>query len=303
MTQLISIGAQEHLEYLRAKLGTEIKLLQEEGIKVELEENKAGEITFLGCNIYDYGTSDFTEENAYTIFRHYAANVVSDIIVNNWEEDLIRKIIEDNYTYFSKQEQEGIFNGATRQLNNGDENEDNFILYKISRKSKILQNLLDYLCSSDNLIIEGFIRFRLKDYLEDLNDAVNHAVDDYLLEKEYREFIRLLKYFVDIQEPRMEEVNVVLLANGSFRLLDGLGQAMNNELLDGFMVDFTENELNYEDILISSLISIAPKAITIHSQGKIKMVNIEDTVNHVFGEKVKYCKGCSTCRQIQNIEH
>lgn len=302
MTQLISVGTKDHAEYLKAKLFNEIKLLQEEGIRIDLDETQKGDLTFLDCTVIDYGTSDYSEENAQTIFRHYLANVVSDLIINNWEEELLQDIIDEECTTFNKDEQKSIFEGALRQLNNGDTNDDNFILYKISRKSKILQSLLEYLYTNENLIIEGFIKFRLRDYLEELHKSVNVAIDEYLLEKEYREFIRLLKYFVDIQEPRMDEVHVVVLATGSFRLLDSSGKNLNNELLDGFMVELSESELNYEDILISSLISIAPRSIVLHPQEKVRLVNMEETVNNVFGERVRYCDGCKTCRKFQNIE-
>ena len=35
-----------------------------------------------------------------------------------------------------------------------------------------------------------------------------------LSEKEYNEFIKLLKYFVDIQDCKLEEVNIIVQRNG-----------------------------------------------------------------------------------------
>ena len=40
------------------------------------------------------------------------------------------------------------------------------------------------------------------------------------MEREYREFIRLLKYFVDIQDPKFEIIHVVLKPDNKYILLD-----------------------------------------------------------------------------------
>ena len=58
--------------------------------------------------------------------------------------------------------------------------------------------------------MEGFIRFRLKDYIEELKYIIDGSVDELLIDREYNEFIKLLRYFVEIQEPKVEEVHVLL---------------------------------------------------------------------------------------------
>ena len=49
-----------------------------------------------------------------------------------------------------------------------------------------MQRILEYLELSKNLIVEGFISFRLKDYQEELELIVNTAVDELLMEKNIR---------------------------------------------------------------------------------------------------------------------
>ena len=49
----------------------------------------------------------------------------------------------------------------------------------------------------------------MKDYIEQLEESVDKAIDEYLMDKEYREFIKLLRHFVDLQEPKRDVVNIV----------------------------------------------------------------------------------------------
>ena len=82
------------------------------------------------------------------------------------------------------------------------------------------------------------------------------------------EFIRLLRYFVDIQEPKVNEVNILLEKNSMFKLLDSEGKEIENEYLEGFCVELMSNSVNYEDLLISALITLAPKQLVIHLKMK-----------------------------------
>jgi hypothetical protein len=48
--------------------------------------------------------------------------------------------------------------------------------------------------------LDGFLSFRLKEYRGRLAEVVDKAVDEYMMDMEYKEFIRVLRYFVDVQE-------------------------------------------------------------------------------------------------------
>ena len=45
-----------------------------------------------------------------------------------------------------------------------------------------------------------------------------------MVEKEYKEFVKLLKYFVDIQESRIDEVNIYIHEGGGYVIKDGYGK-------------------------------------------------------------------------------
>lgn len=129
----------------------------------------------------------------------------------------------------------------------------------------------------------------------ELEQALEEAIDEYLMEKEYDEFIRLLRYFVEAQEPRLEKVHVVLNSGGGFQLYDNENRNLSGDYLEGFLVDMADNELNYEDLLISSLITIAPRQVILHPVDKGRCYSTIGVLKSVFGERLIQCGGCSHC--------
>lgn len=289
----LCIGTARYIDELRERLGYEFRSLEREGLSVDRAEMNRGNLTFLGYNIRKNGRSKYSQEDIMTLLKHYVANTVSDIIVNDWEEHLLRKIIKENYYYLSKDEQEAIL----KHILQGSECPDRDFYLRTMRKTRVLNQLLDFFRSSNELVVEGFLTFRLKDYLEELEEIVDRAVDDFLMEKEYKEFVRLLKYFVDIQEPREEEVNILFLPDGGFRLLDKNFTEIQNENLSELKAGLGEGEGEFEDLLISSLITLSPLQIVLHSPPEEDRFSLE-TIKAVFGERVRICRNCARCQAV-----
>jgi putative sporulation protein YtxC len=295
--QAITIGTAEGIEDIRQRLDDEFRFLQEEGVRIRIGQSNRGSFTFLECSVE---SAPGTPTRADTLVRHYVANALSDIIVEKWEQSLIRKIIRGTYYYFSRDEQDSIARySGTNLAGNGAV--DNPQLYKVNRKAQVLHRLRDYLDSADELVLEGFVTFRLRDYIEEVEDAVDRAVDDFLMEREYREFVRLLKYFVDVQEPRMDHVHVLIRPGGSFRLVDDDGSAIKSEYLEEFVVEMVESEVNYEDLLISALITLAPRSVTVHAHTTADWDESIETIKAVFGERVKLCERCPVCESAPTL--
>ena len=291
----ISIGTETCLEPLRERLSAEIRSLREEGLDIQVEEESRGHLTFFDCNLPDAPAAGEDGKGLDVLLRHTVAGALSDVIIDNWEQRLLHKLIHASYYYFNKEEQDTILNYAGRNLNSGEG--DRSAEQTVSRKRAILHRVLEYLDSGRELVLEGFVTFRLKDYVEELEDAVDRAVDDFLMEKEYTEFIRLLRYFVEAQEPRIDEVHVVVFPGGGFKLQDSTGQTIHNEYLEEFVVEMVDSAVNYEDLLISSLITIAPARVRLHVPELTGRDEAVETVRSVFGERVTLCRGCDTCLQ------
>lgn len=169
----------------------------------------------------------------------------------------------------------------------------------IPRRQDIKDRLLKYFQENQMLILEGFISFRLQDYLGDLNRYVEETINNYLLEKEYREFVCLLRYFVDIQEPKIDLINVFCSPWEKPLITDQNGVALTENYMEETLQALMDKELDGEDILISNLIALAPGEIVIHAPGKEKVAEV---VQSIFGQRVKICRGCQMCQKYCNIE-
>ncbi len=289
---VMTIGLTRCVDETNKRLNKELDWLRQEGIKVELVEEKKGGITFLTCDI-DGENPLYEEEGFRERLCASISKALSELIVGDAEEHFVERLIRRNHTDFAISERKMILE-IVKELLHPCSNEDKsgIMRYK-KRKEEIYSILYDYLRDSDQLILDGFIRFRLKDYVEELEDTIDIAVDSYLTKKEYGEFVKLLRYFLELQEPRMDEVQVILEKEGFFKLLDGKNNMINNEYLEGFILDMVDNDVNYDDLLISALITIAPAKIVLHFQDER---NVIGTIQDVFIERVALCQGCSLCK-------
>lgn len=296
MNQCLSIGATQHIDLLKDRLGRELHANEGDQIRIKLTENPAGNITFLSCN-FDGTLCGGRQLDDELLFRHFVADVISDLILNHWERAILIDIIRENYYYFNDDEKKIILQYSLDYANG--EKVSPGRMDRLDRKNFIIKRLVELLEQSNSIVIDGFIRFRLKEYINDIKEAVDQAVDDFLMEREYREFIQLLKYFVEIQEPKVDIVNVLINSRGSYKLYDDEHKPISNEFLEGFILDVMDHEINYEDLLISALITIAPNKIVFHCSPQYKSSSTIDTIRNVFENKVALCSGCKLCQNQQ----
>ena len=293
MARIISIGATQHVDLLKARLGRGFTNLKGNGLMLELKESPAGKFTFLAFRVADCDVRKCTGGDQ-DVFKHCIAEIISDVILNHWEANLLKDIIKESYYYFDEEEKKQIYKLALHYFNREPENSKKAFL-RLGRKSIIMQKLLEFLSQNNHIIIDGFIRFRLKEYTGELREAADKAVDDFLIEREYQEFIELLKYFVEIQESKVDTVHVIMGKKGTFKLFDENMQPVRSDYLGDFAANLTENEINYEDLLVSALITIAPNTIVLHCKNIVAPCTALDTIRCVFSGRVYECAGCNCC--------
>lgn len=250
--------------------------------------------TSIECHIEE----DDENSDIYSVLYNELVVNVSDAlanyIVDEYEERLILRIINSNYCYFNSVEKKEIQRIALGIIKN---EERNFLnsLFQIRRRNIIVKKLLEYFEHSNSVILDGFVNFRLKDYVKDLEEIVDKAVDDFLMEREYKEFIRLLRYFVDIQEPKFNVIHIIAGYDNKYILLDENKQEITNECLQEFMNDLPEGEINYDDLLVSSLITMAPRKLVIHGTKGFRNKELLETIKNVFWGKLIVCSECELC--------
>lgn len=294
---LLSLAVDKNLDIVSAKLNKQIESFINEGVLLVSDIVPREELSLIQYSveidsIRDYPISDFIN-----IFKYCIANALYEYIQLYEEPQLIRKIIDAEYYYFDPRERQEIERNTIQILN--DENK--IFNYTMNgyetRRNKIVDRIICFLNSDFQLNLRGFLNFRLKDYMLDLEETVEKAVEDYLLDKEYNEFIKLLKYFVDIQDSKVEIIHIVLEAEGKYTLYDDKNSLINNDYIKDIATEISENNfLTCDDLLISSLITIAPKLVYIHQAAIMKRPDVIKTITKVFANKVKICSGCEWCK-------
>ncbi|MBP2656585.1 MAG: Sporulation protein YtxC [Firmicutes bacterium] len=291
--KILSLGLTGAYDEFRSKLQDDCYALVEEGFRIAIDETNKGSYTFIGCNIAEGELSFRNYERVKNMLKGYVSQLLADKIINSEEKFLLRKIITNNYRYFNEEERKKILDNALKLLNEHSGLFEDFSY--AARHNQVLTKIQEYLVNHHELVLEGFVAFRLKDYHGKLVAVVDKAVDEYMMDIEYKEFIQVLRYFVDIQEVQVEEVHVIVDIEGCFTIRDSAGKILNHQYLEAFIMKNGE-EISFEDILISALITIAPHYVVIHYSGA-NGENFASTIKSVFEGRVILCHGCDMCKE------
>lgn len=225
----------------------------------------------------------------------YISNILYSIVVEKYRKKEMFDFLIDTYFFLKQEEIIEVEDKIMKVLNSEDSVKDEKMFSCMNKINSIIEKIKLCLEENDEINIKGFITFRMKELREDIEDIIDIVVEDYMVEKEYKEFVKLLKYFVDIQESKIDEINIFIQENGGYILKDENG----NDVFDEFIKELTESkietEANIEDIIISGLITNAPKHVIIHKKDRAINLEFIETIVNVFGDRVCYCNGCKNC--------
>jgi len=211
---------------------------------------------------------------------------VSNSIVEQYRNKLISKLINQNYFYLNLPDKKNIFNKAIDYAYN-----------EAACNQLVNARLKEYLSTTDSVMIDGFVNFRLGEYQSELEELIDKAVDDFMIEKEYKEFIALLKYFVEIQNPKFNVINIVPYPGG-YSIYNEVKDDITAMCVKDFIRDEKTNKIDSDDLLISVLITTAPRKILLHKGERIENTELLSTIKQVFFKKTVFCKGCEFCNRL-----
>jgi len=268
--KLLSIGVKETKSQIN-----DIFNKYDFGNNVEVKEEKINDRFFL---IFYF---EGKEEEFYNIISLF----ISEIIFEYYLKEIILKDVFMKYKNFSRDEKVEIVQLAYKNLYN--ENE------FVKEKELIFNEVYDYISINDLMIVDGFVSFRLKSRDKIINEIIKRSIDEFSAVKEYREFINILQYFIEIQEPKIDLINVVI--DDEYKLYDKENNLIDNDFFSDIISELSDDGINEDDILISSIITIAPQRLIIHVNEENKDKEIVDILQSVFIDKVEFCKGCNLC--------
>lgn len=227
-------------------------------------------------------------------FLSKISSILTFLVIDELEEDLLKKILMQNYFYFDLSERNKILEIYFDLIS------EDFADIFNKKFDSLYNSFYLFLNSNKSIVLNGFTNFRIKKYLNILDDILNEAVNTFIIEKEYMEFISLLKLYISSQGSNCDIVHIIYSSTDSI-LLDG-----NKEIItisdDIFKAKYLSDiSFSANDYTLNSLLNLLPKKIYIHLiDGYIdEFIN---TLQLVFENKVNLCTDCDICRIYKNSQ-
>lgn len=256
----------DDIKELETVVEEHVYFLEEEGIQIERRVESLDQFHLLYISAKKMRFNRKLDSDFLGRYKYHIASAVLEHIERMEQTKLIKIIVRQECHYFSKIEKEEIENIATNLMKkNMSSSDEGVALKKLGKiREKLTNDIIQSLNGGNCFNIRGFIDFRLKDNHLVLVEIVEKAIEEYLMKREFNDFIKLLRYFVDVQEPKVKIVHIALDEENKFRLYDEQGNLINNENLRDIAAEISGSYIGYDYLLVSSLITIAPEKIYIH---------------------------------------
>lgn len=225
-------------------------------------------------------------------FIHEVSCILSCLVIDELEEKFINQLLIKNYFYFDSNERKHITEMCFEIF------ADDFNLYFDKKYNCLINDFENYLCFNKSIILTGFLNFRIKDYLSILEEVVDEAVNSFVIEKEYLEFISLLKMYINSQKSSCDVVHLIynnessILLDKDKNIIDVSDDIFKAKYLSD--ISFSSN-----DYALNSLLTLIPKKIYIHLINNCVDEFIH-TISLIFENRVEICTDCSICQIYKN---
>jgi putative sporulation protein YtxC len=225
-------------------------------------------------------------------FIHEVSCILACLVIDELEESFIKKLILKNYFYFDFNERKHIVEMCFDIFT------DDFNLYFDKKYNCLINDFESYLKNNKSIILDGFLNFRIKDYMSILEEVVDEAVNNFVIEKEYLEFISLLKMYVNSQKSTCDIVH--LIYNNESSILLDKDKNIINVSDDVFKAKYLSDiSFSSNDYALNSLLTLIPKKIYIHLIDNC-IDEFIHTLSLIFESRVEICTDCDICKIYKN---
>lgn len=255
--------------------------------KYLLEELKYFEVQeiYVSCYDFKYYTNviiHYVGENV-DLFLNKISVLLSYILIDFYEPLLIKNLINTNYFYFSTDEKTKIYNMCLTNID---------FSSSVSMLNTISNTFYDYFSNNKYVILDGFVNFRLKEYIKSLDSVVDMCVNKFIIDREYNEFISILKSYI-ATTPCGSCVIHLIYRNQESILLDDKKDIIefNNDLV--YQKYLSDISFSSNDLALNLLLTLLPQKLYIH------VLDEEDdfinTLKLIFDSRVYICTDCDLC--------
>ena len=223
-------------------------------------------------------------------FYNFLTELIGEVVIEFYEEKILKQLINYNYFYFDEYEKNKILENCIQLI------EPEVYTPKLFDN----KNIKEYVKENKAMVLDGFIYFRLKAYLEYLDEVVDSGVNQFVIEKEYREFISLLRVYVESKVPEYNLLHLIYI-NGESILLDekrNIVSVSENIYNAKYLSDIS---FSSNDFALNTLLCLLPRRIEIH------LIDDEDefinTLKLIFEGRVTICKDCDICKTYKILNN
>ena len=223
-------------------------------------------------------------------FYNFLTELIGEVVIEFYEEKILKQLINYNYFYFDEYEKNKILENCMQ------------LIEPEMYNTKLLdnKNIKEYVKENKAMVLDGFVYFRLKAYLEYLDEVVDSGVNQFVIEKEYREFISLLRVYVESKVPEYNLLHLIYI-NGESILLDekrNIVSVSKNIYNAKYLSDIS---FSSNDFALNTLLCLLPRRIEIH------LIDDEDefinTLKLIFEGRVTICKDCDICKTYKILNN
>lgn len=225
----------------------------------------------------------YTGENTKD-FISEISSILSLLVLDEIEEILLNKLLIQNYFYFDLQERNQIIDICFDLKTN------NFTDLFNKKYTLLYKCFFDYLSLNKTLILDGFINFRIKNYINVLDETLKESVDIYVIEKEYLEFISLLKIYIQSTKPLSNAVYLIY-SNSKPLLLDE--NKINIKISDNLEKATYLSDISFSanDYILNTLLNLLPKTIYLELKDNNYPIDFINTLTLIFENRIQIsCK-------------
>ena len=224
-----------------------------------------------------------------SLFYSSIETILANCILVFYEADITRKIISSNYFYFSDLEKKEIYKKCILNLSASE---------IVLRKFNIVSNAAKkYFLENKQMLLDGIVNFRIKEYMQLLDETIDLCVDEFLVEREYAEFVNLLKSYIS-SNPSNANIVYIIYINKEAVLLNENGKVIDYSSYIPNVKYLSDISFSANDYALNTLLTLLPKEIIIH----LNLINEKDefikTLELIFENRIIFCENCNICNEL-----
>lgn len=216
-------------------------------------------------------------------FLDQVKNAFFEFIVKVKREDWFKEILMDHYYYQDPLEQQQIIEMIYSILEG--EREDLAVFLEETNEEPRIREAVEQIFQNQLPVsFDSFVKFRLRCYMQVLENYVKISIDEYKMEQEYQMFVQTLREFLSGREPVIRILHLLLdeeiaFYNESFQEIKRgeLTRMIDRKLL-------VNHPVYVDSASIAPLLSIAPIEIYLYTEDPEKP--LVRTIKNIFEERV-----------------